>query len=71
MKFPLAEIEIIITAYTKVAEIFDNFFDSMVNTLNIEGDRSALRITGNEIDPIHIALQKTVKVLCCLPSEKI
>ena len=47
------------TYYAKIAETFNSFFKKVVNILNIEKDESILFGTGNEIDPVKIAITNT------------
>ena len=45
----------------KSAKTFNNFSENVVKTLNIEKDGSILLETGNETDPVAIAIEKYIK----------
>ena len=45
----------------KIAEAFNLFFGNLVNTLNIEKDKSIFRDTGDQTDPLMRALKKYSK----------
>ena len=45
----------------KIAEAFNLFVGNLVNTLNIEKDKSIFRDTGDQTDPLMRALKKYSK----------
>ena len=44
----------------KIAEAFNLSFGSLLNTLNIEKDKSIFRDTGDQADPLLRALKKNI-----------
>ena len=47
---------------TKIAETFNSFFDSIVNTLNIENDESIFSDTGDDTDPLLRPIEKIQQI---------
>ena len=50
-----------VTNDEKSAKTFNNFSKYLVNTLNIETEKSILCETGNETDSVKIAIEKYIK----------
>ena len=57
-KIALLEKNEILTDDVKIAGTFNSFFKGVINTSNIEKDKSILCGTRNETDPVKIAIKK-------------